>query len=127
MIHSDQDRVKIREWSARFKEQLTQYGFASFPVVEAAISTDTYRPEHQGFDLEASLGYAYRNSPLENQISASDLIRTIWSYLAGMLELARTTPTNHPGCVVFDEPKQQSTRDVSFQELLRRASACSDL
>jgi hypothetical protein len=122
---SDQDRVKIREWSARFKEQLTQYGFASFPVVEAAISADTYRPEHQGFDLEASLGYAYRNSPLENQISASDLIRTIWSYLAGMLELARTTPTNHPGCVVFDEPKQQSTRDVSFQELLRRASACS--
>jgi hypothetical protein len=30
--------------------------------------------------------------------------------------------TNHPGLLVFDEPKQQSAKDVSFAELLRRAS-----
>lgn len=104
---SDEDRAKIRAWTIVFREQLAQYGFGSFPVNEVVISPDTYKPEHQGFDLESSL-------PVESSISASDLIRTIWSYLNGMLELARTTTTHHPGCIIFDEPKQQSTRDVSF-------------
>ena len=62
---------------------------------------------------------------LQNSISASDLIRTIWAYFTGLLELARTQATNHPGCVIFDEPRQQSTRDVSFAELLKRASTAA--
>jgi hypothetical protein len=123
---SDADRDKIRRWSVLFQQQLSQYGFQSFPVNEAAISFDTYKPEHQGFELESSLGYRYRKTAVETQISASDLIRTIWSYLSGMLELSRTTATNHPGCIVFDEPKQQSTRDVSFQQLLTRASTAGE-
>jgi hypothetical protein len=36
--------------------------------------------------------------------------------------MARECDTHHPGCLVFDEPRQQSTRDVSFGELLKRAS-----
>jgi hypothetical protein len=116
---SDEDRSKIRSWATFLREQLMQYGFGSFPVDEVVISPDTYKPEHQGFDLESSLS-------VENSISASDLIRTIWSYLTGMLELARTTVTHHPGCLIFDEPKQQSTRDVSFEELLRRASVSGE-
>jgi hypothetical protein len=30
--------------------------------------------------------------------------------------------TNHPGFVVFDEPRRQATREISFQALLERAS-----
>jgi hypothetical protein len=104
------DREKLNAWTMSLRDQLAQYGFGSFDVKQALISSDTYRPEHEGFDLQTS-------------ISASDMIRTIWSYLSGLLELSRTQETNHPGCIVFDEPKQQSTRDVSFVELLRRASA----
>jgi hypothetical protein len=39
------------------------------------------------------------------------------------MELSRTDSTNHPGFVVFDEPRQQATREISFQSLLERASA----
>ncbi len=106
---SIEDSEKLILWTALLREQLNQYGFSSHPSAEITISRDTYRPEHEGFDLQTS-------------ISASDLIRTKWSYLHGILELARLKKTNHPGCLVFDEPRQQSTRVVSFGQLLQRAS-----
>jgi hypothetical protein len=109
------DKKKIQAWTDLVREQLSQFGFGSFPVDQILISTDSYRPEHEGFDLETSFS-------LQNSISASDLIRTIWAYLNGMLELSRKVDTFHPGCIVFDEPRQQSTRDISFAALLKRAS-----
>lgn len=116
---TEADKGKINNWKKLLREQLTQYGFGSFRVEQVIISNDTYKPEHEGFDLETSFS-------LQTSISASDLIRTIWSYLNGLLELSRTANTNHPGCIIFDEPRQQSTRDISFAELLKRAS-CSKL
>jgi hypothetical protein len=107
---SPEDKSKIGRLSELFRDQLKQYGFASVTVNEVAVSADSYRPEHEGFDLPTN-------------ISASDFIRVIWSYLSGMLELARSYTTNHPGLLIFDEPKQQSTKDISFAELLRRASS----
>lgn len=106
---SEADRQKIARWSELLREQLAEYGFKSFHPSQASISNDMYRPEHEGFDLQTS-------------ISASDLIRTIWAYLGGMMELAREQQTSHPGTLVFDEPRQQSTRDVSFAALLVRAA-----
>lgn len=106
---SDADRRKINRWSELLRDQLAEYGFKSFNPSQASISNDVYRPEHEGFDLQTS-------------ISASDLIRTIWAYLGGMLELARENETSHPGTLIFDEPRQQSTRDVSFAALLVRAA-----
>jgi hypothetical protein len=97
-----------------FGEELRQFGFASLKIEDISISPDTYRPEHEGFDLPAN-------------ISASDFIRVIWAYLNGFLELARGYATNHPGLLVFDEPKQQSTKDLSFGELLRRVSSASQV
>ncbi|MEL6896492.1 MAG: hypothetical protein AAFP90_10350, partial [Planctomycetota bacterium] len=107
---STEDRNKIRRWTSILQAQLQQYGFGSFAANEIRISEDQYRPTHDGFDLPSS-------------ISASDLIRTIWAYLMGMLELSRDISTSHPGLMVFDEPRQQSAREVSFGELLRRGAA----
>lgn len=104
-----EDDRKLREWTLLLQDQLRQYGFGSLPVEQIKVSTDSYRPEHDGFDLQAS-------------ISASDLIRTIWAYLLGMMELARKEKTNHPGLIVFDEPRQQSAQNVTFRELLKRAA-----
>lgn len=106
---TDNDRAKLDQWSGKVRSQLGEYGFKSLSAGQVDLSSDSYRPEYDGFDLQTS-------------ISASDLIRTIWSYLYGMLELSRTNHTQHPGCVLFDEPRQQSTRDVSFRALLERAS-----
>lgn len=114
---TEDDKSKICKWQDILCEQLKIYGFKSVQVNQVTISPDTYKPEGEGFDLEASIRYS-----LENSISASDLIRTIWSYLNGLLELARIERTNHPGCIIFDEPRQQSTRDLSFAQLLARTS-----
>lgn len=112
---SERDQMKLGVWTNLVQQQLKEYGFGSFSSDQVVISQDTYKPEHEGFDLEASFS-------LQNSISASDLIRTIWSYLNGILELSRKAETQHPGCILFDEPRQQSTRDVSFAHLLKRTS-----
>lgn len=106
---SDDDTRKLKSWEASLREQLASYGFGSLTAAQVEISPLTYRPEHEGFELQTT-------------ISASDLIRTIWAYLSGMLEVARVEKTNHPGMLMFDEPRQQSARDVSFAALLARAA-----
>jgi hypothetical protein len=106
---SENDKKKIRRWGALVREQLTQYDFQSLAISEIDIDPQTYRPQHEGFDLPTN-------------ISASDFIRVIWSYLNGLRELALEYPTNHLGVLVFDEPRQQSAKDFSFAQLLARAS-----
>ncbi len=110
---TDEDRQKLLEWNANLVEQLHQYEFKSVPSADITISVDTYKPVYQGFDLQYN-------------VSASDLIRIIWSYLTAILELGRTRSINHPGLLIFDEPKQQSTKDISFAELLKRVSNASN-
>jgi hypothetical protein len=109
---SANDHRKLELWGSSIRMQLKEYGFRSVPWSEISLSPFTYRPEIEGFELQTT-------------ISASDLIRTIWAYQSGILEVAREAATNHPGMLVFDEPRQQSTRDVSFVALLRRASLAS--
>lgn len=106
---SSSDERKLHLLEVAFLEQLKEYRFESFPVEELKISRETYRPEHEGFDLGVD-------------ISASDMIRTIWAYLSGLLELRRQEETKHPGLLILDEPRQQSTSPVSFATFLRRAS-----
>lgn len=59
-------------------------------------------------------------------LSASDGIRTKWAYLMSFLETARRFETNHPGFLILDEPRQQSTAEMSFEKLLSRASQSRD-
>ena len=106
---SDKDRKKIARWSSLIQEQLRQYDFKSLDISQVAVADETYRPLHEGFDLPTN-------------ISASDFIRVIWSYLNGLRELDLEFETNHPGLLVFDEPRQQSAKDLSFEQLLKRAA-----
>ncbi|WIY83550.1 hypothetical protein [Propionimicrobium sp. PCR01-08-3] len=106
---SDLDRKKLRALQRSFIEQLRAYDFGSFSNEMVQIGDDDYLPRRDDFDLQAD-------------ISASDSVRVIWAYLLGLLEVGEQFDTNHPGLVVFDEPKQQSAKDLSFKALLRRAS-----
>ncbi len=106
---SERDRQKLQRLREIFVTQVQQFGFSSVEPTSLRISEENYKPEHDGFDLEFD-------------ISASDMIRTIWAYLHGLLELSRELPTNHLGLLILDEPKQQETARVSFGELFRRAS-----
>jgi hypothetical protein len=103
------DRAKIAKLEALVREQAGEYGFSTFPPEDLQISEDSFRPQKEGFEI----GF---------ELSASDAIRLKWAYQLGLLELARTERTNHPGFVVFDEPRQQETAKVSFKSLLERAS-----
>ena len=122
-----EDKGKLATWTKSIRDQLQAYGFRSLPTHQILISEDTYRPEHEGFDIQVDLfeeeqPKAGGGLDLQTSISASDMIRTIWAYLQGMLELSRQVKTNHPGLIVFDEPRQQSTKNISFEAFLKRAS-----
>jgi len=104
---SDQRKLNLLESS--FVTQLHEYEFGSFADEQLNISAIDYLPRRADFDLQAD-------------ISASDSIRVVWAYLLGLLEVAAQTETNHPGLLIFDEPRQQSAADVSFAALLRRAA-----
>lgn len=104
------DRQKVGTLQSHLREQLAQYDFRSISQREIEISSDTFRPVHEGFDLGFDL-------------SASDMIRVIWAYLLSLLEVGREYDTNHPQMLIFDEPRQQETERFSFTELLKRASA----
>ena len=104
------DKEKIARFRELFSEQLTEYGFSSLPVSSVSLSPDSYRPSSlEGMDLQFDL-------------SASDLIRSIWAYRLSFLELARDKETNHLGLLVIDQPGQQEMASESFSALLQRAS-----
>lgn len=110
---SGSDEKKLASLERSFVEQLIEYEFKSITPADLKISRVTYRPEHEGFDLGFDL-------------SASDMIRSIWAYLNGMLEVARTAKTKHPGLLILDEPRQQSASKVSFARFLARASRAGE-
>jgi hypothetical protein len=104
-----EDRDKLEDMTSLIRQQTRAYGFSTFAPEDIEISSDNYRPQKEGFEI----GF---------ELSASDAIRLKWAYHLALLELARGTDTNHLGFVVFDEPRQQATRELSFQRLLQRAA-----
>lgn len=106
---SAQDKTKLDQLQRLIREQANAYGFSTFPTAELEISEETYRPQKEGFEI----GF---------ELSASDAIRLKWAYQLALLELDRTERTNHPGFVIFDEPRQQSAKTHSLKRLLERAS-----
>ena len=107
---SDEDTEKLKTFEKSFKEQVLLYGITSVPPRGISISHDTYRPVYQ------------RQYDLDFELSASDMIRMIWAYVVGLLEVQRDHNTNHPGLLILDEPRQQETKEISFGSLLARAS-----
>ncbi|MBL0175139.1 MAG: hypothetical protein IPP94_07735 [Ignavibacteria bacterium] len=103
------DRNKLRRLETLLRDQLQEFGFNSLDQDTLEISTESYRPTREGFDLGFDL-------------SASDNIRTIWAFLQGLLELSAVQPMNHFGMLLFDEPRQQETAEMSFEKLLVRAA-----
>lgn len=106
---TDEDQAKFARLTNLIRQQAASYGFSTFPASEIDIAPDNFRPQKEGFEISFEL-------------SASDAIRLKWAYHLALMELSRTHPTNHPGFVVFDEPRQQAAREVSFQRLLERAA-----
>jgi hypothetical protein len=107
---SSKDQAKLKRLTRLIQQQAGSYGFTTFAAAEIEIAPDSFRPQKEGFEI----GF---------ELSASDAIRLKWAYHLSLLELARADSTNHPGFLIFDEPRQQAARELSFQRLLERASS----
>ncbi|MEU6023090.1 hypothetical protein [Micromonospora sp. NPDC047134] len=103
---SPTDKAKITELASSFRSQLGLYGFRSLRPSDIRISEETYRPTHDGFDLGFDL-------------SASDMIRSIWAYLLSLAVLGRSYETNHLGFLALDEPRQQEVEYPDFASFIR--------
>ncbi len=106
---SQKDINKLDGLKTKVVKYLSEFGFSSFDPQLLEISQDTYLPTREGFDL----GF---------DTSASDGIRIIWSYLISLFSLREIFKTNHPGILIFDEPRQQEANKFSFTGLLKGAS-----
>ncbi|MEU5914324.1 hypothetical protein [Micromonospora sp. NPDC047527] len=109
---SPTDKAKIGELGSSFQRQLDLYGFRSLSSADIRISEETYRPTHDGFDLGFDL-------------SASDMIRSIWAYLLSLAMLGRSYETNHLGFLALDEPRQQEVEYPDFVSFIRRLAEVS--
>jgi hypothetical protein len=107
------DEAKLLVCDRLIIEQLLQYGFQSQNPAEVRLSRGSLKPEHPEVDLQFDS-------------SASDTIRLAWSFRVALLELARTSSTNHLGMLLLDEPKQQEVEGQAFSALLRRLGTTFD-
>jgi len=109
--HSQLDNAKLMKLEEIYQQQLEEYGFQSYHVSDITISKYTYRPIVRGRDLAGT--------------SASDAIRSIWSYLFAILKMSSEFNTNHLGFLIFDEPRQQMVKEMSYISFLKQASAAT--
>ncbi|MBC8954934.1 hypothetical protein [Xenorhabdus sp. PB62.4] len=108
-VLSAKDLDKLQALNSGLVCRLRKYNFSSFDAGLISISKETYLPTREGYDI----GF---------DTSASDGIRIIWGYLLSLFSVSKEHSTNHPGLVIFDEPRQQEANKVSFSELLRDAA-----
>lgn len=106
------DRAKMASLTSSLGKLANVFGFSTFPSHELTLDEDSYRPQKEGYEI----GF---------ETSASDAIRLKWAYQLGLLELSKNHATNHPGMLLLDEPRQQSSSKVSFGALLERAASYS--
>jgi hypothetical protein len=106
---SESDNKKLDLVEGHLRRQLRRYGFDSLRPEAVEINRETYRPGHEGYELGFDL-------------SASDMIRVIWSYLFSVLRVGEEQGGNHLGLLILDEPKQQETAQESYRQLLHEAA-----
>lgn len=106
---SEADERKLTLVERYLRDQLNRYHFDSLHPRDVEISRQTYRPAHEGYELGFDL-------------SASDMIRVIWSYLFAIMRVSEEEGGNHLGLLIFDEPRQQETASESYRQLLQEAA-----
>lgn len=111
-ILSQEDTRKLASLNSGLVSRLEKYTFSSFSPELIEISRENYQPTREGYDI----GF---------DTSASDGIRIIWGYLISLFAVGHEFSINHPGVVIFDEPRQQEANKVSFAELLKDAAQTS--
>ncbi|WP_311063621.1 hypothetical protein [Halomonas sp. DWK9] len=112
-LRNNSRTLVISELSSLIKKNLTAFNFSPGSIESISLSSQTLRPEQEGYDIVA-------------ETSASDYIRIIWAYTLALLQLAGIKKdVLHGGFVVFDEPRQHEASYVSFANLIDKAAGAS--
>lgn len=115
--YSIKDCEKIDNLNYNFKKSLKAFKYDSKPVNTIKISKENYMPLTQ---LDTGEIYNIRFDS-----SASDFIRCLWAYYISLMQTSMLYHGNHPGLLLFDEPKQQDMSEEGFKIFLQNLSTFS--
>lgn len=99
---SAKDEEKLSFLTSEVKRMLSRFNYTSKPISDVNISRDKFIPTINSYNI------AFDSS-------ASDLIRSIWSYTCALFKTSDKFGGNHPRLLIFDEPGQHSMSDSDLQ------------
>lgn len=116
-FYSVLDVKKLASLEKHFKELVFKFGYRSKPLDNIRISKEKYLPIVEGDSIKYDIRF---------DSSASDMIRSIWSYTCSLFKVSKEYQCNHPHFLLFDEPAQQSMSNESFNQFLIELSKYKD-
>lgn len=121
--YSTTDIERINRFQLNFRANAGSFGYESAPIREVEIGKDTLVP------CLAQLELREIRTDIKSDSSASDFVRLIWSYLLALHQTSATSssPGNHPGLLMFDEPGQHSMAVDSQHALLKQLASETNL
>lgn len=117
--YSAADLERINRFQLNFRANAGSFGYESAPIREVEIGKDTLVPCLAQMELREI------RTDIKSDSSASDFVRLIWSYLLALHQTSATpsSPGNHPGFLMFDEPGQHSMAVDSQHALLKQLAS----
>jgi hypothetical protein len=117
------DEARISLFQKQFRANAGSFGYESAPIDEIEISRDKLVPCLSQLELREI------RTDIKSDSSASDFVRLIWSYLLALHQTSvhPTSPGNHLGILLLDEPGQHSMAVDSQHALLQHLAAESRL
>lgn len=117
------DMERINLFQMQFRANAGSFGYESAPIRDVEIGKDTLVP------CLAQMVLREIRTDIKSDSSASDFVRLIWSYLLALHQTSSvsSSPGNHPGLLMFDEPGQHSMAVDSQHALLKQLASESNL
>ncbi|MBX9937222.1 MAG: hypothetical protein K2Y10_11595 [Burkholderiaceae bacterium] len=121
--YSVEDIERIKRFQFYFRANAGSFGYESAPIGDVEIGKDTLVPCLAQMELREI------RTDIKSDSSASDFVRLIWSYLLALYQTSSSpsSPGNHPGLLMFDEPGQHSMAVDSQHALLKQLASESTL
>lgn len=104
---TEEDLRVVAELTAQLHEGLQDTGFGSYDAEKISLDPETLRPRRAGLDID-------------DDVSASDVVRVKIAYLDGLRRVANLRQAAHPGFLLFDEPRQHEMDEENFRSALSR-------
>lgn len=121
--YSPADIERIKHFQLNFRANAGSFGYESARIDEIEIGKDTLVPCLAQMELREI------RTDIKSDSSASDFVRLIWSYLLALHQTSTmpSSPGNHPGLLMFDEPGQHSMAVDSQHALLKQLASETNL